>query len=132
VLDVVQEISSVAQEQTSGIDSPTIRQRKVATNVMLRDGDTLALGGLVQESDTKTVTKVPGLGDVPVLGAMFRRTESDKQRSELLVLIRPRVVNSESDARSATEYWRSKLSGANSVLKMGLGSPKHTIGDVLR
>ena len=132
VLDVVQEISSVAQEQTSGIDSPTIRQRKVATNVMLRDGDTLALGGLVQESDTKTVTKVPGLGDVPVLGAMFRRTESDKQRSELLVLIRPRVVNSESDARFVTEYWRSKLSGANSVLKTGLGSPKHTIGDVLR
>jgi len=132
VLDVVQEISSVAAEQTSGIDSPTIRQRKVATNVMLNDGATLALGGLVQSSDTKTVTKVPGLGDAPVVGNLFRRTQSDKRRSELLVLIRPRVVNTEHDARTATEYWRSKLSGANTILKTGLGSPKHTISDVLK
>ncbi|WP_424831385.1 type II secretion system secretin GspD [Ruegeria sp.] len=131
VLDVVQEISSVSQEQTSGIDSPTIRQRKVATNVMLSDGSTLALGGLVQSSDTKTVTKVPGLGDAPVVGSLFRRTESDKRRSELLVLIRPRVVFTENDARTATEYWRAKLSGANSILKTGLGSPKHTVSDVL-
>jgi len=131
VLDVVQEISSVSQEQTSGIDSPTIRQRKVATNVMLNDGATLALGGLVQASDTKTVTKVPGLGDAPLVGGLFRRTESDKRRSELLVLIRPRVVYTENDARTATEYWRSKLSGANSILKTGLGSPKHTVSDVL-
>lgn len=132
VLDVVQEVSSVSAEQTSGIDSPTFRQRKVATNVMLSDGATLALGGLVQESNTKTVTKVPGLGDAPIVGNLFRRTESDQVRSELLVLIRPRVVYSEQDARTATEYWRSKLSSANSILKTGLGSPKHTVTDVLQ
>ncbi len=132
VLDVVQEISSVSQEQTSGIDSPTIRQRKVATNVLLNDGSTLALGGLVQSSDTKTVTKVPGLGDAPIVGSLFRKTQSDKRRSELLVLIRPRVVNTEIDARTATEYWRSKLSRTDSILKTGLGSPKHTVTDVLQ
>lgn len=131
VLDVTQEISSVSETQTSGIDSPTIRQRKIATNVLLKDGTTLALGGLIQESDTKTVTKVPGLGNAPVVGGLFRKTESDKRRSELLILIRPRVIYSESDARSVTEYWRTKLSGSNSLLKSGLGSPKHTIGDVL-
>ena len=131
VLDITQEISSVAETQTSGIDSPTIRQRKIATNVLLKDGTTLALGGLVQESDTKTVTKVPGLGDAPIVGGLFRKTASNKRRSELLVLIRPRVVSSENDARSVTEYWRSKLSGANTILKTGLGSPKHIVGDVL-
>lgn len=132
VLDVTQEVSSVVQNQTSGIDSPTIRQRKVATNILLNDGTTLALGGLVQESNTKTVTKVPGLGDVPVVGGLFRKTESNKRRSELLILIRPRVVFTENDARTVTEFWRSKLSGANSVLKTGLGSPRHTVSDVLR
>ncbi|WP_282092528.1 type II secretion system secretin GspD [Epibacterium ulvae] len=131
VLDVTQEVSSVAETQTSGIDSPTIRQRKIATNVLLNDGTTLALGGLVQESDTKTVTKVPGLGDAPLVGSLFRRTENDKKRSELLILIRPRVVYDENDARTVTEYWRSKLSGADTILQTGLGSPKHTLGDVL-
>ncbi len=132
VLDVTQEISSVAETQTSGIDSPTIRQRKIATNVLLNDGTTLALGGLVQDSDTKTVTKVPGLGDVPVVGGLFRRTESDKRRSELLILIRPRVVTIDNDARTVTEHWRTKLSGANTILRSGLGSPKHAVSDVLR
>jgi len=132
VLNVTQEVSSVAETQTSGIDSPTIRQRKIATNVLLNDGTTLALGGLVQESDTKTVTKVPGLGDAPVVGGLFRKTESNKRRSELLILIRPRVVYTESDSRTVTEYWRSKLSGANTILKTGLGSPKHTVSDVLQ
>ena len=131
VLDVTQEVSSVAETQTSGIDSPTIRQRKIATNVLLNNGTTLALGGLVQENDTKTVTKVPGLGDAPVVGGLFRKTSSGKNRSELLIMIRPRVVFTDNDARTVTEYWRSKLSGANTILKTGLGSPNHTIGDVL-
>lgn len=132
VLDVTQEVSSVSETQTSGIDSPTIRQRKIATNVLLNDGTTLALGGLVQENDTRTVTKVPGLGDAPVVGSLFRRTDSSKQRSELLILIRPRVVSTPNDARTVTEYWRTKLSGANTILRTGLGSPKHTIGDVFQ
>ncbi|WP_082015893.1 type II secretion system secretin GspD [Leisingera sp. ANG-M7] len=132
VLDVTQEVSSVAETVTSGIDSPTIRQRKVATNVLLNDGTTLALGGLVQESDTTTVTKVPGLGDVPVLGNVFRNKDSKKRRSELLVLIRPRVVNTESDARTITEHWRTKLSGANTILRTGLGKPQHQIGEFLQ
>lgn len=131
VLDVTQEISSVAETQTSGIDSPTIRQRKIATNVLLRNGTTLALGGLVQESDTHTVTKVPGLGDAPLVGGLFRKTSSSKRRSELLVLIRPRVVSTDVDAKSITQYWRSKLSLADSILENGLGQPRHTVGDVL-
>lgn len=131
VLDVTQEISTVSETQTSGIDSPTIRQRKIATNVLLNDGNTLALGGLVQESDTTTVTKVPGLGDVPVIGNIFRNKESSKIRSELLVLIRPRVVNTEVDARTVTESWRAKLSGANTILRSGLGSPQHKISEFL-
>ncbi len=131
VLDVVQEVSTVAETQTSGIDSPTIRQRKVETNVLLNDGATLALGGLVQESDTKTITKVPGIGDAPILGGLFRRTESTKQRSELLVLIRPRLIDTAVDARTVTEYWRSQLSQADALLASGLGSPRHTVSDVL-
>ncbi|MCZ8088475.1 MAG: type II secretion system secretin GspD [Rhodobacteraceae bacterium] len=130
-LDISQEVSDVAETDTSGIDSPTIRQRKVQTSVALTDGQTLALGGLVQESDNLTRSEVPGLGRVPVVGNLFRSKDSRRGRTELLILIRPRVILSDGDANSATAYWRTKLSGANSTLESGLGRPRHTIADVI-
>jgi general secretion pathway protein D len=129
-LDISQEVSDVAETNTSGIDSPTIRQRKVQTSVALTDGQTLALGGLVQESDSDNRSEVPGLGKVPVVGNLFRSKDSRRARTELLILIRPRVILTESDANSATAHWRTKLSGADAMLESGLGSPRHTISDL--
>ena len=130
-LEISQEVSDVAETDTSGIDSPTIRQRKVQTSVALTDGQTLALGGLVQESDRDVRSEVPGLGRVPVVGNLFRNKDSRRARTELLILIRPRVILNDGDANSATAYWRTKLSGANSTLESGLGQPRHTISDVV-
>ncbi|MEP2781951.1 MAG: type II secretion system secretin GspD [Pseudoruegeria sp.] len=130
ILDIDQEISDVSQTSTSGIDSPTIRQRQIKTSVALADGATLALGGLVQEGDNKIESKVPGLGDIPVLGAAFRTKSQSKKRTELLILIRPRVVETANEAQSVTSQWRNKLSAANSSLQTGLGSPRHTVSDL--
>jgi general secretion pathway protein D len=129
LLDISQEVSNVAENKTSGIDSPTIRQRKVQTSVALGDGQTLALGGLVQENNSFGRTEVPGLGRVPVLGNLFRNKNSKKGRTELLILIRPRVVQNDDEAAAATSYWRAKLSGANSMLQTGLGSVNHSVID---
>lgn len=89
LLDISQEVSDVAKTRTSGIDSPTIRQRKVQTSVALGDGQTLALGGLVQESDNRSRSEVPGLGRVPVVGNLFRTKGSRKGRTELLIFDPP-------------------------------------------
>ena len=132
VLDVQQEISDVTTTNTSGIDSPTIRQRRISTHVLLADGATLALGGLIQESDNVTKTKVPGLGDVPFLGAAFRNTETTKRRTELLILIRPRIVSTDDSAQRISEYYRNKLGSVNSLLDTGLGPVRHTLDEVLR
>lgn len=132
MLDINQEVSNVSENKTSGIDSPTIRQRKVQTSVALGDGQTLALGGLVQENNSFGRTEVPGLGRVPVLGNLFRNKNSKKGRTELLILIRPRVVQNATDAEAATSYWRSKLSGADSMLQTGLGSSRHSIIDYMQ
>lgn len=129
ILEIRQEVSDVAETKTSGIDSPTIRQRKIETSVSLGDGQTLALGGLVQESDNVSHAQTPGLGQVPVIGNLFRSKDSRKARTELLIMIRPRVVQSETDAASVTAGWRSKLSSANSILATGLGGPRHTLSD---
>lgn len=132
LLDISQEVSNVVENRTSGIDSPTIRQRKVQTSVALGDGQTLALGGLVQENNSIGSTEVPGLGQVPVVGNLFRSKNSKKGRTELLILIRPRVVANDAEAVAATSYWRTKMSESNSILQTGLGNGNHTVSDFMQ
>jgi type IV pilus assembly protein PilQ len=61
--------------------------------IRLRDGQTLVLSGIIQDSDRATVRKVPILGDIPILGALFRRTEKDHQRKEVIVLLTPQIMD---------------------------------------
>jgi general secretion pathway protein D len=132
ILDIEQEVSTVAETTSSGIDSPTIRQRKIKTYVVVENGGTLALGGIIQERNNKNTSKVPGLGDVPLLGNLFRTKKNTSVRTELLILIRPHVIQDSADANAITEYWRKKLSGPNNILETGLGDPTHSLPDLLR
>ncbi|MDD7973712.1 type II secretion system secretin GspD [Roseinatronobacter alkalisoli] len=132
LLDISQEVSEVALNRTSGIDSPTIRQRRVQTSVSLADGQTLALGGLVQERDSDSRSEVPGLGRIPVVGNLFRNRSGNKGRTELLILIRPLVIRDGSEAAAATQYWRGRLSQADGLLQTGLGSGRHRLQDFLQ
>ncbi|WP_395541051.1 type II secretion system secretin GspD [Neotabrizicola sp. sgz301269] len=129
-LEISQEVSDVAANTASGIDSPTIRQRKVQTSVALGNGQTLALGGLVQEGNSVSRSGVPGASKIPVVGNLFGNKKSRKNRTELLILIRPRVVTNDQEALAATQYWRTKLAGSDSILATGLGTGQHTIYDM--
>lgn len=62
-------------------------------NVRIKDGETLILGGLIQESEQKTVSKIPLLGDLPVIGTVFRSTSTSKSKSELVIMITPKILN---------------------------------------
>jgi general secretion pathway protein D len=109
ILDIEQEVSSVVKTTTSGIDSPTIRQRKIKTSVVLADGEAMALGGLIQERETTGQTKVPVLGDIPVVKNAFRQKTNGIARTELIIFIRPRVVRDMDEARDITEEFRAQL-----------------------
>ncbi len=109
-LDIEQEVSNVVKTTTSGIDSPTIKQRKMKTSIVVSDGEALALGGLIQERQTTGKTKVPILGDVPILGAAFRQKSETGSRTELIIFIRPRVIRDLEEARQVTEEFRKQLS----------------------
>jgi general secretion pathway protein D len=109
-LDIEQEVSSVVKTTTSGIDSPTIRQRKMKTSVVVNDSEALALGGLIQERETTGKTKVPVLGDVPLLGNAFRQKTNAVGRTELVIFIRPRVIRDLNEARRVTAEFRKELS----------------------
>lgn len=131
-LDIEQEVSDVSATRASGIDSPTISTRRVSTSVVLADGQTLALGGLVQERDNKSRAQVPGAGNIPVLGALFGTRNSRKTRTELLILIRPRVVYDPAEAAAATSSWRNKLGNTSGILETGLGNGRHSVSEVMQ
>ncbi|WP_300392672.1 type II secretion system secretin GspD [Henriciella sp.] len=109
ILDIDQEVSDVVATQSSGIDSPTIQQRRISTSVAVNDGESIALGGLIRERISDTKTKFPLLGDIPVLGAAFSTTNQSTTRTELLVLITPKVIRSRSDAILVTDDLRSRM-----------------------
>jgi general secretion pathway protein D len=108
-LEIEQEVSDAVPTTTSDIQSPTIQQRKIKTSVVVSDGEALALGGLIQERETTGKTKVPVLGDIPVLGNAFRQKTNRIRRTELIIFIRPRVIRDASEARRITDEFRKQL-----------------------
>lgn len=79
-------------DYTRSDTTPTIRKRQAQTTVVVKDGDTLVIGGLISDDDQKTVAKIPLLGDIPIIGIFFRQTHTSKRRNELLVFVTPRII----------------------------------------
>jgi type IV pilus assembly protein PilQ len=92
-LKVNPEVGSLLQldTQASGVSLPRISRRTVQTSVRLKDGETLVIGGLLGENEANAVRKVPLLGDLPVLGQLFRRNAREKDRSELVIILKATI-----------------------------------------
>lgn len=95
-LDIELEHNQLGAEDFNGL-GPTWKERKLETTIVLRDQDTYVLGGLIDERYERVSTKIPLLGDIPVLGALFRSTKTTKDKANLLVIITPTLVD-DSDA----------------------------------
>ncbi len=110
-LDISQQVSNVDTTATTSatLNAPTIAQRLVDTSVTVQDGQTVALGGLITEQRTVSNSGIPVLTDIPVLGSLFGTKSDQKQRTELLVLLSPRVVHNAAEADAITEELRSRL-----------------------
>lgn len=108
-MDVVQEVSNVATDQQEGIASPTIQQRKLASSLSVQSGEAVVLGGMMRESRSKATTGVPLLAEIPGVGDLFKTHDNAKERTELLVVITPRVVWGRSDAQLVTDELRAQL-----------------------
>jgi general secretion pathway protein D len=100
-LEIEQEVSAVLPS-TSGINSADLitSKRSIKTTVLADDGQTIVLGGLIRDDETKTVSKVPLLGDIPLLGYLFRASGTSKTKQNLLVFLQPSLVR---DGASAAE-----------------------------
>ncbi|MFM9862312.1 MAG: type II secretion system secretin GspD [Micropepsaceae bacterium] len=115
-VDVDQEVSSAIPTTTSGIDSPTIQQRKLSNSVAVQDGDSIALGGLIRRAETYGDSGVPLLKDVPLLGKLFSNTSESSDRTELLIFLKPRIIRSPAAAREITDSLRKGLRGLDAMM----------------
>jgi hypothetical protein len=100
LMRVFPEISSVIPTPVSlgtGVVSTAFNIQQVETSVVAQDGETVVIGGMIQQTDQKTETKIPCLGDLPYLGTAFRYRTQIRQKRELLVILTPRVVRSQTE-----------------------------------
>ncbi|MEL6474757.1 MAG: type II secretion system secretin GspD [Pseudomonadota bacterium] len=102
-LAIRQEVSSVFGAVTTTSGDLITNKREVSTTILADDGDIIVLGGLIQEDENISVTKVPLLGDIPVLGRAFRSEGKSTSRTNLMVFMRPTIVRDQSDVRSVTD-----------------------------
>lgn len=106
-LEIAQEVSSVARTVTSGIDSPTIQQRKLESTLVLWDGAVVALGGLISRTRDLGNSGVPYLKDIPGLGSLFRESTRNEGRTELIVLLKVTIIHDSAASTAAmTDFLR--------------------------
>ena len=110
-LEIAQEVSRVADtaQGTEGELTPTITQRKITSRVAVQSGQTVVLGGLIEDAETRGRDRVPVLGEIPVVGSLFGTTDTANRRTELIVFITPRVIRNAMDARDVSEELRARL-----------------------
>lgn len=106
-LEIEQSVSSLVPNSKTTLGSVDLvtSKREIKTNVLVTDGNLVVLGGLMDESESESLSKVPGLGDIPVLGALFSYKENKIARKNLMVFLRPRIVR---DDQLAVAYAASK------------------------
>jgi general secretion pathway protein D len=108
-LEVTQEVSGASATQTGVNISPTISTRKINTRLSLRDGASVMLGGMISSSNNAGNAGIPLLKDIPVLGQLFRNSTTEQDRTELIIMITPYVINDDYEAEELTNAFRNQL-----------------------
>lgn len=114
-MQIYQESSSVVQGTLTNTSGPTTNVRSIETNVLVDDGQIIVLGGLIEDSNNDSVQKVPGLGDLPWIGGLFRYENKSRSKTNLLVFLRPYIIRTGSQtdrlAQDRYDYMRNLQTG---------------------
>ncbi len=105
----VSEVNTAVDQSTNPGGNPAFIKRNIESTVTVQSGETLVLGGLISENKTESNRGIPFLKDIPVLGALFSTTTDNAERQELMVLMTPRAVRDQAEARAVTEEFRHRL-----------------------
>lgn len=107
-MDIVQTANDL--EGFTTFNAPIVNQRQADTTVSVKDGETIVLGGIIRTTVNSTTRKIPLIGDIPILGNLFRSTDKSNVKTELMVFLTPRVVRNEEEARKLRESQQGQLS----------------------
>jgi len=102
-LNINQTVSNAQKNTTSDISSPIIFNRSLTTDVILKSGETVILGGLITEDKSRDETKIPFLADIPILGKLFSTAGDSIDKTELVILVKPTIISNSADAAIVTE-----------------------------
>jgi general secretion pathway protein D len=108
-IEISQSVSDVVRTTTSNIDSPTIRQRRIVSSIGVRSGSTIVLGGLIREDEGRSSSGIPYLHDLPWIGGLFGGRDNTAGRTELIVLLTPRVIRNEQESQDVSQDIRRRF-----------------------
>ncbi|MGD0584673.1 MAG: type II secretion system secretin GspD [Oryzomonas sp.] len=113
-LDLSQEISAIGATITvgNGATDRITTKRSAKTNIVVKNGETVVIGGLIQDQDEDVVTKVPYLGDIPGLGWLFKTKSKTKTKTNLMILLTPRIIKDNADLATISDIQRAKFGEA--------------------
>jgi general secretion pathway protein D len=111
LLDVEQEISNVADNANATTLTPTVSERKVKSSIAVATGQTVLLAGLISETQNRGRSGIPGLDQIPGIGALLSNNTGTAQRTELIIFIRPQIIRNGVDAERIAEQLRAKMMG---------------------
>jgi general secretion pathway protein D len=111
IMQIMQSVSDPVLSTIGVKESAAISKKEINSSVAVQDGETIVLGGLIKEDNTLNKSGIPFLQEIPILGPIFGNTTNNKDKTELVVLITPRVVKSRQDLRVISDEFKRKLTG---------------------
>lgn len=102
-LNISQNVSNAQANDTSNISSPLIFNRSIQTEVILKSGEMVVLGGLITENKSRDETKIPFLGSIPIVGRLFSTDGDSIDKTELVIMVKPTIISTDTDAKVITE-----------------------------
>lgn len=111
-LDLYQEISAVSPTTTTGAADLITTKRSAKTSVVVKDKDTVVIGGLIQDRELENISKTPLLGDIPLLGWLFKFKSKTREKTNLMIVLTPRIVRNAEEMATVTTHQKEVFSDA--------------------
>lgn len=135
-LNIYQEITDISSNSVGDVNQvgPTLTKRLLRNTVLVENGRTVVLGGLISDNTEESITKVPGLGDIPLLGWLFKQKSTTRQKTNLMIFISPHILKDTEDLARVTRRSRQDMEqlrpeGQQLLIPPGMGEHFHADGD---
>ena len=111
LMEIAQEVSTVQKTTSSDLNSPTFQKRNITSSVAVRSNQAVVLGGLIKDEKSDAKSGIPGLYNIPFAGALFGERSKTADRTELVIILTPKIIASDQDVESVTDDFRKKVKG---------------------